>query len=107
MHKYINPKTKQVFKVGEQIRTRDNFKNTLQRLAKAKDPVELFYKGDMMKEMVKEFKEHGKKFLNPKIFMIFIAQPQKYTFYYYQFYKSKKEAMKNPKKKTLIENITH
>uniref|UniRef100_A0A914Z2Q9 Gamma-glutamyltransferase n=1 Tax=Panagrolaimus superbus TaxID=310955 RepID=A0A914Z2Q9_9BILA len=59
MQKYINPKTKQVFKVGEQIRTRDNFKNTLQRLAKAKDPVELFYKGDMMKEMVKEFKKHA------------------------------------------------
>jgi gamma-glutamyltranspeptidase/glutathione hydrolase/leukotriene-C4 hydrolase len=56
---YINPKTKQVYKVGEQIRTRDNFKRTLQRLADAEDPVELFYKGEMMKEMVKEFQEHG------------------------------------------------
>lgn len=72
---YINPKTKQVYKVGEQIRTRDNFKRTLQRLADAEDPVELFYKGEMMKEMVKEFQEHGIKFCS--FFLSSFTQSQK------------------------------
>ena len=60
MHRFINPKTKQVFKVGEQIHTRDNLRQTLQRLADAEDPVQLFYRGEMMEEMVKEFQQHGK-----------------------------------------------
>lgn len=55
---FINPKTKKVYKVGEQITTRQSFIKTLEILADAEDPVKEFYSGQLMKQMVDEFKQN-------------------------------------------------
>ncbi|KAH7726631.1 Protein C53D5.5 [Aphelenchoides avenae] len=56
---FINPKTKRVYKVGEQIKTRSNFMETLKVLASAEDPVKEFYNGALTDKMVEEFKRNG------------------------------------------------
>lgn len=60
LKRFINPKTGKVFKVGEQIKTRDNLLRTLRILAEAEDPVKEFYAGNLTDAMVEEFKMHGK-----------------------------------------------
>ncbi|KAI6182067.1 Gamma-glutamyltransferase [Aphelenchoides bicaudatus] len=56
---FINPETGHIYKPGEQITTMKSLKKTLEILANATDPVEVFYKGELAKQMVKEFKQHG------------------------------------------------
>ena len=74
MQEFVNPKTKKVYRVGEQIRTRwasssshfqglypfrTSFLNTLRLLANSADPVETFYNSNMTKDMAEEFKQNG------------------------------------------------
>ncbi|KAE9549939.1 hypothetical protein FO519_006857 [Halicephalobus sp. NKZ332] len=59
LKRFINPKTGKVFKVGEQIKTRDNLLRTLQILANSEDPAKEFYTGNLTNAMVEEFRMHG------------------------------------------------
>ncbi|CAI4227332.1 unnamed protein product [Auanema sp. JU1783] len=59
MFEYINPQTKKVFTVGQQIKTRVSFLKTLQVLANSTNPVKEFYEGDLAEKMVAEFKKNG------------------------------------------------
>uniref|UniRef100_A0A914VT90 Gamma-glutamyltranspeptidase 1 n=1 Tax=Plectus sambesii TaxID=2011161 RepID=A0A914VT90_9BILA len=56
---FINPKTGDVFKYGEIMKTRTQFMDTLQILADSKDPIGVFYDGPLTNRMVKEFEENG------------------------------------------------
>ncbi|CAK5059699.1 unnamed protein product [Meloidogyne enterolobii] len=56
---FINPKTGKLYKLGEQITTRKNLIDTLKKLANSNDPVEVFYRSNLTKAMVEEFKKHG------------------------------------------------
>uniref|UniRef100_A0A1I8BTA3 Gamma-glutamyltranspeptidase 1 n=1 Tax=Meloidogyne hapla TaxID=6305 RepID=A0A1I8BTA3_MELHA len=56
---FINPKTGELYKLGEQITTRKNLIETLKKLAKSNDPTEVFYRSNLTKAMVEEFKNHG------------------------------------------------
>uniref|UniRef100_A0A7E4VNC5 Gamma-glutamyltranspeptidase 1 n=1 Tax=Panagrellus redivivus TaxID=6233 RepID=A0A7E4VNC5_PANRE len=58
MKEFINPDTGKVYKVGEQIKTRSQLAKTLEKLANAPDPVELFYRGELADQFVAEFKQH-------------------------------------------------
>ena len=60
---FVNPKTGKIYKLGEQITTRKNLVRTLKQLAQAEDPTELFYRSNMTKAMVQEFRENGKKLI--------------------------------------------
>ncbi|KAF8386112.1 hypothetical protein PRIPAC_75254 [Pristionchus pacificus] len=55
---FMNPATKRFYKEGEIMR-RPKLAKTLQRLADAKDPVVLFYEGDMADTIIKEIQENG------------------------------------------------
>ncbi|VDM79788.1 unnamed protein product [Strongylus vulgaris] len=59
MKAFINPKTGQVYRAGEQITTRTKLMNTLRRLANTTDPLQEFYKGAMAQEMASEFQRYG------------------------------------------------
>ncbi|KAI1728699.1 gamma-glutamyltranspeptidase domain-containing protein [Ditylenchus destructor] len=56
---FINPKTGNIYKVGEQIKTRKNFVKLLKVLAESNDPVEAFYRGKLTEQMVDEFGKYG------------------------------------------------
>uniref|UniRef100_A0A915E890 Gamma-glutamyltranspeptidase 1 n=1 Tax=Ditylenchus dipsaci TaxID=166011 RepID=A0A915E890_9BILA len=56
---FVNPETGHIYKLGEQIKTRENFIETLKILSKSKDPVKEFYQGQLTKNMVDEFKQYG------------------------------------------------
>ncbi|KAF7635911.1 hypothetical protein Mgra_00004631, partial [Meloidogyne graminicola] len=56
---FINPKTGELFKAGEQINTRIKLANTLTKLSFASDPTEIFYKGEIAKKIIKEFEENN------------------------------------------------
>ncbi|KAI6179523.1 hypothetical protein M3Y98_00619600 [Aphelenchoides besseyi] len=56
---FVNPQTNQLYKAGEQITTRVNFVETLQKLANASDPILEFYNGAMTEIMVNEFQHNG------------------------------------------------
>ncbi|EPB70037.1 putative gamma-glutamyltransferase [Ancylostoma ceylanicum] len=59
MKDFINPKTGNVYRNGEQIKTRNSFLNTLRRLANTSNPIQEFYEGEMAREMASEFKRFG------------------------------------------------
>ena len=59
LKQFINPKTGNVYKEGEQIVSRKPFLEALKALANAEDPVKLFYNGTLTEQFVKEFKKHG------------------------------------------------
>lgn len=59
MKEFVNPKTGKVYAVGEQIKTRRTFLNTLRLLANSTDPVKEFYTGEMARTMAEEFKQRG------------------------------------------------
>uniref|UniRef100_A0A914HEM0 Costars domain-containing protein n=1 Tax=Globodera rostochiensis TaxID=31243 RepID=A0A914HEM0_GLORO len=56
---FINPETGNLYKLGEQIKTRQNFIETLKGLAMAKDPAEFFYRSNLTRKMVDEFRQNG------------------------------------------------
>ncbi|KAL3111626.1 hypothetical protein niasHT_016138 [Heterodera trifolii] len=56
---FVNPATGVVYKLGEQIKTRTNFINTLRGLATAADPAAFFYRSNLTRQMVDEFKRNG------------------------------------------------
>ncbi|RCN28017.1 gamma-glutamyltranspeptidase [Ancylostoma caninum] len=59
MREFINPKTGNVYRTGEQIKTRKSLLNTLRRLANASNPLQEFYEGEMAREMASEFQRYG------------------------------------------------
>ncbi|TKR60280.1 hypothetical protein L596_027552 [Steinernema carpocapsae] len=58
MQSWIDPKTNEVYKFGDIIK-RPELAHTLEKLAKAKDPAELFYRGEMADEIVEEIQHFG------------------------------------------------
>ncbi|EFO17722.1 gamma-glutamyl transpeptidase [Loa loa] len=58
MKDWINRSTGKVFVAGDIIK-RPELGNTLERLALSPDPVELFYRGDIAKKLVKEIQDNG------------------------------------------------
>ncbi|CAJ0939283.1 unnamed protein product, partial [Mesorhabditis belari] len=54
----INPRTAELYKEGETMQ-RDRLAETLQQIAEADDPVELFYKDEMGEQVVKEIRKGG------------------------------------------------
>ncbi|KAL7074793.1 hypothetical protein ACQ4LE_005883 [Meloidogyne hapla] len=52
---FINPKTGSLFVAGEQIKTRNKLTETLKILANSSNPLEIFYKGEIAKNIAKEF----------------------------------------------------
>ncbi|KAF8366717.1 hypothetical protein PRIPAC_84546 [Pristionchus pacificus] len=59
MSGFVNPKTGDVYQPGQQIRTRQSFVETLEKVANSSDPIQLFYKGEIAKKVVEEFKVNG------------------------------------------------
>ncbi|CAJ0929582.1 unnamed protein product, partial [Mesorhabditis belari] len=58
MREWINPKTNDTYKAGELL-PRPKLAATLQRLADAEDPIQLFYHGDMADSIAKEFEANN------------------------------------------------
>nr|AAD09400.1 gamma-glutamyl transpeptidase precursor [Brugia malayi] len=58
MKSWINNATDKVFVAGDIIK-RPELGNTLEKLALSSDPVELFYRGDIAKALVKEIENNG------------------------------------------------
>ncbi|KAI6210862.1 hypothetical protein M3Y96_00372900 [Aphelenchoides besseyi] len=58
MHGWINKETDRVYQFGDVIK-RTELADTLEMIADAEDPVELFYHGDMADVIVKEIQENG------------------------------------------------
>ncbi|CAG9537702.1 unnamed protein product [Cercopithifilaria johnstoni] len=58
MASWINNNTDKVYVAGDIIK-RSELGNTLERLALSSDPVELFYRGDIAKELVREIQDNG------------------------------------------------
>lgn len=54
-----HPGTKTLYTEGDIVK-REMLAITLERLANAADPVELFYRGEMAKEIAKEFEENSR-----------------------------------------------
>ncbi|KAK6035606.1 gamma-glutamyltranspeptidase, partial [Cooperia oncophora] len=59
MREFVNPETGNVYRVGDQIRTRTSLLRTLRLLSNSSDPVREFYHGAMAREMAKEFEQYG------------------------------------------------
>uniref|UniRef100_A0A7I4XU89 Gamma-glutamyltranspeptidase n=1 Tax=Haemonchus contortus TaxID=6289 RepID=A0A7I4XU89_HAECO len=59
MKDFLNPKTGNVYRAGDQIRTRTSLLRTLRHLANSSDPIREFYHGEMTREMAREFKRYG------------------------------------------------
>jgi gamma-glutamyltranspeptidase len=58
MKSWINPATGHVWQFGDIIR-RPELADTMERLAKAPNPVELFYRGQMADQIVTEIQKNG------------------------------------------------
>ncbi|GMR53422.1 hypothetical protein PMAYCL1PPCAC_23617, partial [Pristionchus mayeri] len=59
MSGFVNPKTGDVYQPGQQIRTRQSFVETLEKVANSTDPIQLFYKGEIATKVVQEFNANG------------------------------------------------
>ncbi|CAJ0559731.1 unnamed protein product, partial [Mesorhabditis spiculigera] len=59
MRPFINPATGNVYRKGEQIKTRTALLETMRTLANAADPVKAFYDSEMTQKMVNEFQRNG------------------------------------------------
>uniref|UniRef100_A0A915AFG4 Uncharacterized protein n=1 Tax=Parascaris univalens TaxID=6257 RepID=A0A915AFG4_PARUN len=58
MHAFMNPLTNDLYKEGDLLRNME-LAQTLRRLAISSDPVKLFYRGDIAREVDNEMIEHG------------------------------------------------
>ncbi|KAF7629946.1 hypothetical protein Mgra_00009080 [Meloidogyne graminicola] len=58
MKSWLNPKTQKVWQFGDVIK-RPELADTMERLAKEKNPMELFYRGEMAEQIVKEINDNG------------------------------------------------
>ncbi|GMT06162.1 hypothetical protein PENTCL1PPCAC_28336, partial [Pristionchus entomophagus] len=54
---FVDPKTGEVYKYGDVMHSRKNYKNLLRSLADSKDPIDTFYKGWVAKQLVFELNE--------------------------------------------------
>ncbi|PIO76823.1 gamma-glutamyltranspeptidase, partial [Teladorsagia circumcincta] len=59
MRQFLNPTTGEVYRVGDQIKTRTSLLRTLRHLANSSDPIEEFYRGEMAREIAREFERYG------------------------------------------------
>ncbi|GMT35975.1 hypothetical protein PFISCL1PPCAC_27272, partial [Pristionchus fissidentatus] len=60
---FLDPATGEVYKYGDVMRGRKSHKNLLESLAKAADPIELFYKGWIADQLAFELKQSGNAIL--------------------------------------------
>lgn len=67
MKSWLNPKTQKVWQFGDVIK-RPELADTMERLAKEKNPMELFYRGEMAEQIVKEINDNGYFFIIIKKF---------------------------------------
>uniref|UniRef100_A0A0N4Z0Z3 Gamma-glutamyltranspeptidase 1 n=1 Tax=Parastrongyloides trichosuri TaxID=131310 RepID=A0A0N4Z0Z3_PARTI len=59
MKDFINPETGEIFKVGEQIKTRKNLLKTFEIISNSSDPIETFYNSSFTDLLVEEFKKNN------------------------------------------------